>query len=315
MRFWLSFCAISLFLIFCVSGVFAQSFTIEPAITLSINPPDPEPGEKIIATLTSYETNLDLANIIWTHNSDTKEGYGETQFIINAGLDETKNDVISASIILTDGQKIEKQIIIAPTSFDIAWEALNSKTPPFYLGKKIPIRQNSIRVAVVSPNNSSNPTSYTWTRNGSRITNTGGSAKPYIDFTNTELDKNESIDVAIVSKDKRASRTINIPFTNSRVLFYEYSPLNGLNLGNTIKDNVLGYENTVSVFMVPFGFNTVGKNLTSWNLSGNPVSNQQNPYLLSFNSPNEKGKVDLSVIVKNIKTIYQKAEGSLELIF
>jgi hypothetical protein len=187
-----------------ISGVFAQSFTNEPAVTISINPSDPEPGERITATLTSYETNLDLAQISWVHNNKNKSGYGETQFVTNVGNDETRSEVITAIITLSDGQKIERQLLINPASFDITWEAINTKYPPFYKGKKIPIRENSIRVAIISPNNTPGATSYSWIRNGTNIKNPSGSSKPYIDFTNTEINKKENIEVSIVSKEKKS---------------------------------------------------------------------------------------------------------------
>ncbi len=315
MRFYSFILIIVLFLVFCVPNVFAQNFTNEPNITISINPKDPEPGESITATLTSYETNLDLARITWSHNGKTKSGYGEAQFVTKTGNDETKSEVIVATIVLSDGQQIQKQIIINPASFDITWEAINTKYPPYYKGKKIPIRENSIRVAIISPNNTVGATSYTWTRNGSSIKNKAGNTKPYIDFTNTEIDKKEVIDVTIVNKEKTSSRNITIPFTNPKIIFYEYNPLNGLNLGNVVTDGVLGYENIISILAIPMGYNNLSKNLIDWELSNTSVANQKNPYLLSFGAPDEKGKVSLSVNIENAKTLYQEARGVLELIF
>ena len=315
MRFYSFILIISLFLGLKIPAVFAQSFTNEPNITIKITPADPEPGEETTASLTSYETNLNLARITWSHNGKVKSGYGETKFVINVGNDETKTEVINADIVLSDGQQIQKQITITPSNFDITWEALNTKYPPFYKGKKIPIKENSIRVAIISPNNSAGATSYTWTRNGTNIKNKAGSNKPYIDFTNTEIDKKENINVAIVNKEKNANRNIEIPFTNPRILFYEYSPLTGIFLGNSIENKVIGYENIISILAIPVGYNNLSKNIVSWELSNTSVPNQKNPYLLSFNAPDEQGKVNLTVSIENLKTLYQEKKGSLSLIF
>ena len=315
MRFCLYILIMVLFVGIPISDVFAQSFTNEPSVTITINPTDPEPGERITATLTSYETNLNLAQISWVHNGKNKTGYGETQFITNVGNDETKTEAITAVITLSDGQKIERQLLINPTSFDITWEAVNTKYPPFYKGKKIPIRENSIRVAIISPNRNPNITSYTWIRNGTNIKNPSGNTRPYIDFTNTEINKKENIEVAIVSKDKKANRNITIPFVNPKIIFYEYSPLTGLNLGNVTNDKVIGYENIVSILAIPVGYNNLSKNIINWELSNTSVPNQKNPYLLSFGAPDEKGVVNLTVNIQNAKTLYQEAKNSLALIF
>lgn len=298
-----------------ISTIFAQSLNGEPAITLSLNPPDPEPGEGVTATLVSYETNLNLAYIVWQHGNDTKSGYGETKFSTKITSDETKSDFISASITLSDGQIIEKQITVAPTSFDITWEATNSIYPPFFMGKRMPIRENSIRIAVINPKKTGPVLAYTWNRNGSAITNTGGSSKPYIDIINTEINNKESINVSIVSNNSVAERGVVIPFKKPKILFYEYNPLTGLNIGNTINDKVMGYEKIASIFIVPIGINVNSKNIFSWVLSGTPVNNQENPRLLSFNFPNTNGKVTVSVNVENLRSIYQEVKGGLELIF
>lgn len=295
-----------------LSAVFAQSFTLEPSIAISVNPADPEPGESVTATLVSYETNLSLAYISWNHAGNTKSGYGETQFSTRISNDETRTDSITASITLNDGQKIEKQVSVTPASFDIAWESLNGKAPPFYMGKKMPVRENTLRVAVIG---GSGTVAYTWNRNGSALSNTGGTAKPYIDFTNTEIQKKESVTVSIVGLDKRASRSIQIPFTKGRILFYEYNPVTGLNIGRALSDTVLGYQNVISVFMVPMGINTNVKPTISWELSGLGVNNQANPYLLSFNAPTEKGEVQLAAQAKNTRSVYQEIKETLSLVF
>src|SRR3990167_4570256 len=78
---------------------------------------------------------------------------------------------------------------------------------------------------------------------------------------------------------------LQIPLTKPKVLFYEYDQLAGLNILKNVKNTVVGYENVVSLYAVPIGFNLKTKPSISWNLSGQSVNNQENPYLLSFNKP------------------------------
>ena len=297
------------------TNIFAQNFSDEPNITLDINPTDPAPGENVTATLESYESDLDLAYIVWKHGKETKSGYGETEFSTKISMDETTSDTIVANIVLGDGQKIERQISISGIKLDISWEAINTYAPPFYMGKRIPIRENAIRVAVIGPNNSGAGIAYAWKRNGSAFNNSGNGARPYIDFTNTEIQNKESIDISLVKNGSGATRNIQIPLTKPKVLFYEYDQLAGLNILKNVKNTVVGYENVVSLYAVPIGFNLKTKPSISWNLSGQSVNNQENPYLLSFNKPNESGLVNLSVNVENIRTLYQEAKSNLELNF
>lgn len=307
---------ILLFVLFIpTTSIFAQSFGDEPNITLDINPADPSPGEYVTASIESYETNLDLAYITWRHNKLTLSGYGETEFKTKISTNTTNSDTIVVNISMQDGQKIEKQITVSGINLDISWEAINTYAPPFYMGKRIPIRENAIRVAILGPNNSGSGIAYSWKRNGLAFKNAGGGAKPYIDFTNTEIQKKESIDVSLINNKNGATRNIQIPLTNPKILFYEYDSLNGLNILKTIKNSVMGYENEVSIYALPIGFNSKIKPSISWNLSGKDVDNQENPYLLSFNNPNGTGLVNLSVNIENMRAFYQEAKSDLKLNF
>ncbi len=306
-----------LFGIFFISGIAAgQSLDSvnEPNISISINPSDPQPGEEITATLLSYETNLDLAYIKWSHGSKTKSGYGEKEFITTASLNEKETSVITATITLADGRKIERQATIQTSSYDIAFEALDASYPPFYLGKKLPIRENTLRVAVVTPNTSSSQIAYTWQRNDKAFASKG-SSKQYIDFKNSTTERSETVSVSIVTSEKHSERTLDISFIKPKTLFYEYNPLNGLELGNIIKDETAGYENTVSVLAVPLGINKSANPVISWKLSGNSVENQQNPRMLSFEKPDDSGIVSLSVEMENLRSLYQEFMGKLSLKF
>lgn len=306
---------ITLFLLNPISKVFAQSLEIEPSINLNIDPIDPAPGDLVTASLTSYEINLGLTYISWKYNNIETGGYGKTDLPIKLNSAENKTEVITAVITLDNGQKVQKTITISPQTIDMTWEALNTKVPPFYPGKRIPIKENQIRTIVLNSDSNPKVATYSWLKNGSNIVNKNGSTNPYIDFTNNEAITKEKITVNVKSKNNESSKTIEIPFTKPRIMFYEHNPLFGLNLGNVIDGNISSYENIVSVFMVPIGFNKNMKPLISWVLSGQEVENQTNQYLLAFNKPNENGRVTVEVNVENTKTFYQEVKGFLELFF
>lgn len=296
--------------------VFGQSFNTEPAITITANPSDPEPGENVVITLSSYETNLDLTYIKWSSNSDSNQGYGEKVWRIKMGSNINSTTLITAEITMPNGTKILKELSLTPSQLDIAWEAKDSKAPPFYMGKRIPIRENSIRVAVLNQDPvKSKQTAYYWSRNGKALQNSSGTAKTFVDFKNTELDKTENINISLVSTNNKMERDIKIPMQAPKLLFYEYHPVLGLGLNKTIKDSALGYDGTTSVYAVPLGLNAGNRNVVSWNLSKTDVNNQENPYLLSFGVPDENGIVPIGVKIENLGTLYQEFFGSLRLNF
>lgn len=297
---------------FILQPAHGQVFQNEPAISITANPEDPEPGETVAVTLVSYETNLDLALISWQYGPQTLVGYGETEFEVRAPLGESASAVY-ATITLEDGRKLEKTITIAPAAYDIAFEAMNVKAPPFYLGKKLPIRENTIRVAVISPQTAAQ-TAYTWRRND-RALPAKGASRQYVEFKNTETERSEKITVQIATPGKQSERTLFIPIMEPRVLYYEYQPLFGLKTGKNITNTVIGHEDTVSIFTLPLGLNTDTIPAIAWTLSGNPVSNQSNPYLLSFKKPTDTGTVSVSTQIENERSLYQNFKGALGLIF
>lgn len=296
--------------------VFGQSFNTEPSITITANPKDPEPGENVLVTLTSYETNLDLSYIKWFSGNETKSGYGEKSWIIKMGSNNGTNVTVSAEITLADGTLVTKEVSLSPREIDISWEAKDAKAPPFYLGKRIPIRENSIRVAAINQTTTGNKQiAYYWSRNGKALQSGSGAGKNFIDFKNTELEKSENIKVSMVSSDIQAERSLNIQMVNPKVLFYEYNPIIGLILNKNVTDSALGYDGTTSIYALPLGINTLGRKNTSWELSNTEVNNQENPYLLSFGVPDEKGIVPLNITIETLGTIYQEFFGEVRLNF
>ncbi len=296
--------------------VFGQSFNTEPGITITANPPDPAPGENVLVSLTSYETNLDLSYIKWSSGNETKAGYGEKTWTIRVNSKPGNSTTITAEITLNNGSKVVKEISLEPKEIDLAWEAKDTKAPPFYMGKKIPIRENNIRVAALNPTGTgSKQVAYYWSRNGKAMQSGSGAGKNFIDFKNTELEKSESIKVSMVSTSSNTERDLNIPITKPKILFYEYNPIIGLILNKTTTDSAPGYDGTTSIYALPLGINNSGRKNIVWKLSNTEVNNQENPYLLSFGVPDDKGIVPLTINIETIGTIYQEFLGELRLSF
>jgi len=296
------------------SNVFGQTSSAEPNIDIIASPNDPEPGEEITISLSSYEIDLGLAYIKWAGENNTKEGYGETEFVVNAPNNDNDSYTARAFIKTSEGQNIEKSITVYTNTYDLIWEAVDTKYPPFYAGKKLPIKENTLRVSLLRPT-TSKQYSFKWQRNGKSITGKGGMNNPYVEFDNTEIQNKENVSVKVSNGGNIAERNIDIPLTKQRVLFYEYIPQFGLNTNNALNKSSIGYDGTVSVLGLPLGLSNNAKTEFNWNLSGDDVNSQENPFLLSFGKPEGKGVVKITVTIENLKSLYQEFKGVLNLEF
>lgn len=306
-------CSIIVYAVFKPAAVLAQ-FTTEPSITITSSNQNPEPGQEVTIKLTSYETNLDLARISWNSSSGNTSGFGLTAYKIISG--KTGNiETVSARITMQDGTIVEKTITLTPKTVDVIWEAKNVYIPPFYPGKISPVREDTLRLGVITENiKNTKPVSYSWKRNGSAVQN----SRSFIDIQNNEFNKKETITVALNDGETSTERTVFIPFTNAKMLFYAFHPLYGLDVYNTIKDSIIRHNKTASVFAVPLGLDNSDANKKTtfnWELSGQSVNTQANPLLLSFLEPDSTGIVTISLNIEKRQKIYQELKGFLNLVF
>ena len=282
-----------------------------PNINISAYPADPEPGSRVTVKITSFETDLGLANIIWTGALPNLSGIGEDTFVFNANNTEEEQN-ITAKIITNTGEEITKVVTITPSKTDLIYEAKNTYKPPFYRGKSHIVRESLIRVTSMQSGVFTNTSSYSWKRNGSSI----NSNKSFIDIQNDEFNKKELITVTISNGDIRKEKSLNLPIYNSKILFYAFHPLYGIQHNVTVKNTIIIYKDIASIFAVPFGLEkTNAKNTAAWTLSDNSVNNGTIPLLISFIRPDESGIVRIALDFENPRKFYQTVKNSLAINF
>jgi hypothetical protein len=304
------FFAICLSIAFLPFSTFAQ-FESKPNVSISAYPADPEPGSKVTVKITSFETDLGLANIVWTGALPNLSGIGEDTFVFNSNNTEEEQN-ITAKITTKDGIEILKSIIITPSKTDLIYESRNTYKPPFYKGKSHITRESLIRVSSVQSGTPINTSSYSWKRNGSNI----NSNKSFIDIQNDEFSNKELITVNISNSRNRKEKSLVVPLYNPKIVFYAFHPIYGIQHNIVIKNSIILYKDIASIFAVPLGIEkTNSKIATSWKLSENSVNNGSVALLLSFIRPDESGIVAISLNFENPKKFYQSVKNSLAINF
>ena len=114
------------------------------AITLSVSPQTPQPGENVNLTLSSYSLNLDTSKITWYVDGVAgAENIGQKTFTTQA-KNSGESTAIRAVVEGTDGSTNEVDQEINPAGIDLILEP-TGYVPPFYKGKPLFVSQGSVR--------------------------------------------------------------------------------------------------------------------------------------------------------------------------
>lgn len=197
----------------------AQEASIDVAI--DTNPINPQPGENVLLTATSFGTDLSQSNIIWKYNGKiVARGVGKDKITVvapNAGT----TGVVSVSVNGSSLAIGSATIYLRPGSVDLLWEAIDSYTPPFYKGKALLPPGGAVRVTAIPSASAPKSLSYAWSRNGSAMQNSSGFNKSSIIFQEDSLNDREAIKVEIHSGSFNGSATSTINTVDPGLLVYQ----------------------------------------------------------------------------------------------
>jgi hypothetical protein len=292
-------------------------------VEVTTTPSNPEPYQSVTISLVSYATDLNKAFIEWQSGSNlVLSGTGRTSYSFKA-LGPNTNTLFTVTITPGDGgTKITKQIIISPSDIEILWEGVNSYVPPFYKGKTFPSTEGLIRATAI-PNtskvkNSKSNMVYTWKNNGKTVLNASGYGKDSYLFTNSELNNVEKITVTASSVDGsyNATKTINIPILNPKVIFYKKSPTEGILYNSALQDEVFIEEDEMTVVAAPYFLALRGnenKFSYDWQINGKKIDTPSKKTELTIRPSSRGGYATISVVMENFSTFFQKVTGQLKL--
>ncbi|MDQ3075752.1 MAG: hypothetical protein M3Q34_01340 [bacterium] len=297
-------------------------------VVLSIVPKYPVPGDKVTATLTSYVTNLDKANMTWSVNGQNMvSGVGKKVFTFTLGtLGSTT--LLNVDVQTIDRQSFSKNISLNATEIDMLWEATDSYVPPFYKGKALLSREGSLKVVaipnIVSGKNTLNPTnlSYIWEKDGKGQPNSSGWGMNFFIFKNSYIDKSNEVIVKVsdIFGNNETGNNITITPGNPKIQFYKKDILQGIDLAHILLDGHLVDKKGETVVAVPYFFSPKNINspdlLLTWLINDKParISNIKNELGIK-GEEGKSGQAKVKVNIKNPNTLFQSLEKEINVVF
>lgn len=274
-----------------------------------VRPENPGPNELVGVNIENYSQNLDAIEITWLLDGKVQQkGVGLKTFQFKTkGLGSVSTVKISASAF-------SKEISIRPTGLDILWQT-NNYVPPFYKGKSLYTYQSLAQVVtmpsfVTSSGAMIDPKTliYKWSLNGVILGNYSGYGKNVLPTGGWVLAKPLTVDVEVSSKDGIFKKTGSITLFGSlpQILIYENHPLYGIMYNKAISTEFPLKNKEVSLSVAPYFFNTNKKDnpllLYKWQMNGQTIPNQTNPYSLVLRKPDGQGNGEAQVGLSIQKT-------------
>src|SRR3989344_5989598 len=285
---------------FVTSNVYAQTSNdldigggmIDGTISVSLTPTNPRPNENVSIKLTSYNTNLDQAEISWSVDGvEKKKAFGEKEFgLVAPSLGDSV--FVQANIQTIEGNLAQKTINIQPAGVDLLWQA-ESYSPPFYKGKVLwPIQGNIKVVAIpqfVTPDkniiNSENLI-YKWKKNGLVIGDISGFGKNTLSLTGSIISRplNISVEVTTLNNDMVAENGVTLYSSDTNLLLYENNPRYGVFYNKIISSDFVLKNPEVSLVAEPYFFAGNTKDFISfvWSINGNKITDNKNTNVETF---------------------------------
>jgi len=313
---------IFVFFVFLIKVNFAHAELIGNFI---LDPENPGPYEQVTVTLSSYDFDVNSADITWKiDNKIASAGPGVKQIKLTTTAVGTFNNV-SVVAKLADGQIFQASMNVSPSSVALLWESPEGFTPPFYEGRTLPAEGALVRVTAIPQMTSYGKIvtpadiSYSWYKNDEYIESASGRGKQATDINLEYLSDSTIVKVLAVAPDRTsATKSITIYPHIISPLFYLNDPILGTDLTRAITQR---FETTkdFTLRFIPYFFslnNGAGDGATfAWSLDGLPIDTQDNMTINLRPKENTFGSRTLGVSIENTKRILQNAKADLNIVF
>lgn len=326
---------IALIVVVGIGSVFQFAFAqlANNDLQLEVTPNIPGPNENTTIEVSSFSYDLDRSQVSWLINSNpVLEGIGERQVAFRTGEigSKIKIEVVVQTI---GGQSFTRSVIINPLKVDILWEAL-SYTPPFYKGKALVPPSGFILVTAMPELVTSQGTKlkpeelvYTWEQDGVVLGEASGFGRNSVVVNGKHIPRlPTSIAVTVASFDNslRAQTSIRIPVSETRILFYEKHPLEGIRYERALENEVILEDAEITIRAEPmyFSLDDIARDTLNyrWEINNQSVNiplNEQSKEIVLRNESGNAGStlVSLRVRSKDLLRILQEVIHSFNLIF
>lgn len=307
------------------TSLFAESEIVlqENDIDVEVIPQNPEPYQDVTLKLISYAVDLNKSVIEWRSGSKIiLSGYGKTTYTFKAFGPNTTT--VFDITITPPGtiNSITKSIGISPSEVELLWEATDGYTPPFYKGKSFISREGGIRVVAIPNTNTIKEgrgnLSYIWKSNDNTIQSVSGFNKNSYTFSNDPLNKKEEIQVLASSVDGKysAGKNVSIPIVQPKIIFYKKSPTEGTLYNQALTDNFFMTEDEITIIAEPYFLATKGKEnsfIYTWKINNETIQTPTKKNEITIRPSSRGGYATISLMMKNIRTLFQEANGQLKI--
>ncbi len=302
----------------------SQSIISDSDISVGINPQIPGPLQDVTISLTSFATDLNMADVSWSVNGKTVlSGTGKTEYSLKTGVvGATLNMTIS--ITINGVPAIIKNVIIQPLETNLLWEAADSYVPPFYKGKAMPSSEATIKVVAIPNIKTENGIklkpgdfSYSWKRNYTVDQTDSGFGKNSCSCKGSYLKNEEKISAIASSLDNHTSEsTVSITTGNPKIIFYENNPADGIKYEQAL-NGTFSLKNDSVIIAEPYFFSPKDPNSDDlsykWQLNSQDISTPERKNSLPLKPGGQSGSANLSLIITSVSKLFESASGSLYL--
>ena len=306
---------LALTLLFIPQKLTAQMVTDD--ISIDTIPINPEPGQTVTLTATSYSIDLSQANLTWVYNNTiVAKGVGKTSIAVIAPASGATG-VVSVSTTGAGSETVHGSVILRPASVDVIWEASDSYTPPFYKGKALLAPNGKVRVTAVPSLTAPKNLSYTWSRNGSALQNDSGYNKSSVLFTHSEFNPQEFVEVTTKGGVFQGAGSIRVSPQDPSVVIYQ-NKRGFIDYAHGYSDSIPLTQGGVVLHSEPFYFSLPNKLLSNLEfkttIDGELVTPSQ-PNEIGLSRPTTAGKSILTLAITPFAYSLQHIEKTFTLIF
>lgn len=299
----------------------AQFGSAAVGVQLLLTPEFPSPEGSVEVSLSDYTVDTVGATVSWYVDGVLrKEFTNERSIKIQAGKLGTTVPV-RVMLSRSGAPSLSASVDVVPSQVDLIIEA-DTYVPDFYRGRALPSPESSARaIAVVHDGSGASASSYTytWEDDGSVLFGGPVKGKQAIDFTVSRF-RGKTLGVTVTNSAgvTVGERTIEVPQTEPRLLFYEYSPLRGL-LERAVTGPLPLISEEVTVYGEPYFFHTGvarGDAEFSWRIDGSPVNVMGGePNAVTLRQVGAGGGAEVNLRVVSTKRIPQVVDGSFRTFF
>lgn len=297
------------------------------ALSMTLSPAYPSPGETVTLTLSSPVYDLSRASVTWNSGGKVLEsGAGVTSATVVAGKLGEKT-LVTADVSV-EGTEDSAQILIMPTAVDLLWEA-DTYTPPFYGGRALPSAGSRVRLQAIpylpKPGGGfygANELSYIWKQNGSTLSSISSKGKSSAVIAAPDLFGNYTISVEALSPDGTTSGAARarIVSVEPDIRLYRDHPLFGVEYFDALGPNVFLDDSEMTFAAIPY-FSAArnpreNRLVYAWRINGKSITaDGKQPNEITISAGGEGGLARIELSFTDAKNFLTEANGAWAVTF